>query len=459
MVHAQNALPFDAGQDSVLVRYYADLRTAARLHRAENGDPNTPGLAMDPELPELTGQLANLLGAARMRMVGLGSHAGRELQLLDLRGTESTRTTKTFASVLIVARAVAHIRRTGERVMIVTPTSANKGTALRDAVLRAIRLGLVSATELSIAVIAPAESLPKLWASELSEDSELLRRNPILLFDGAQPDGVKALASEFVRCAADSFEQDRGVRLWYTMDLANYIVADTARAFFEADESGTAPPQGRTHAHAVSSAFGLLGYHLGRRVRYPGTDPEHPQFLLVQHLRTPDMVTDLLRVRTGGEIAPHYARDESAQVFVQHADPHFPAVTDDPAEELDSTFYTRRPATSPTMNTIIERHGGDGIVVSRRECLARYDELRARLAAVDIALPADAAALREWSLVMALTGVMNAVERDLVPPGTEVVVHGSGSYSTDDYVPLPRAATTPVRTVADLEAPLTKAAL
>ncbi|MET8871844.1 DUF6002 family protein [Nocardia sp. NPDC004604] len=458
MVIAQTALPVDIDGDSVLVRYYADLRTAARLYRSENGTSKTPGLAMDPELPELTEPLAQLLGTARMRMVGLGSHAGRELRLLDLRCTASTRTTKTFASVLIVARAVAHIQRTCERVMIVTPTSANKGTALRDAVLRAIRLGLVSAEQLSIAVVAPAESLPKLWASELSEDSELLRRNPILLYDGERTDGVKALAAEFVRAAADSFEQDRGVQLWYTMDLANYIVADTARAFFEADVSGPAP-QGRLHAHAVSSAFGLLGYHLGRRVRHPEPDPDHPQFLLVQHLRTSDMVTSLLRARSGGEIPPRYVRDESVKVFAQQDDPHFPAVTDSPTEDLDSTFYTRQPATSPTMNAIIERHGGDGIVVSRRECLARYDELRARLAAVDIALPADAAALREWSLVMALTGVMNAIERGLVPAGVEVVVHGSGSYSTDDYVPLSETCTTRVRTAADLEAPLTKAAL
>ncbi|WP_433202986.1 DUF6002 family protein [Nocardia sp. CA-107356] len=459
MVNARTALPVDIDGDSVLVRYYADLLTAARLYRSENGIPNTPGLPMDPELPELTEPLAQLLGTARMRMVELGSHVGRELRLLDLRGTRSTRTTKTFASVLIVARAVAHIQRTGDRVMIVTPTSANKGTALRDAVLRAIHLGLVSPAQLSIAVVVPAGSLPKLWASELSEDSELLRRNPILLYDGERSDGVKALAAEFVRAAADSFEQDRGVRLWYTMDLANYIVADTARAFFEADVLGAAPPQGRVHAHAVSSAFGLLGYHLGRRVRHPEADPQHPQFLLVQHLCTPDMVTSLLRARSGAEIPPRYVRDESTQVFAQHDDPHFPAVTDSPTEEVDSTFYTRQPATSPTMNAIIERHGGDGIVVSRRECLARYDEVRARLAAVDIALPTAAATLREWSLVMALTGVMNAIERGLVPAGAEVVVHGSGSYSIDDYVPLSKSCTTPVRVAADLEAPLLKAAL
>ena len=57
--------------------------------------------------------------------------------MLDLTGNPGTHTTKTFASLLIVARAVEYIRRTGEKVVIFSPTSANKGTALRDAVLRA----------------------------------------------------------------------------------------------------------------------------------------------------------------------------------------------------------------------------------------------------------------------------------------------------------------------------------
>ncbi len=38
---------------------------------------------------------------------------------------------------------------------------------------------------------------------------------------------------------------------------------------------------------------------------------------------------------------------------------------------------------------------------------------------------------------MALTGVLNASERGLFADYPEVVVHGSGSYSTNDYTPLP----------------------
>jgi hypothetical protein len=49
-------------------------------------------------------------------------------------------------------------------------------------------------------------------------------------------------------------------------------------------------------------------------------------------------------------------------------------------------------------------------------------------------LPEDPARLREWSAVMALTGALNAIERGIVPPGHEIVLHGSGYYTDADYV-------------------------
>jgi hypothetical protein len=100
------------------------------------------------------------------------------------------------------------------------------------------------------------------------------------------------------------------------------------------------------------------------------------------------------------------------------------------------------------MNDLIGRFGGDGIVVSRRECLQRYPLLRELFAATSIALPEDPAELREWSLVMALTGVLNAIDRGLVPARFEIVVHGSGSYTAQDYAPL--AADAQVTGVQDI---------
>jgi hypothetical protein len=86
------------------------------------------------------------------------------------------------------------------------------------------------------------------------------------------------------------------------------------------------------------------------------------------------------------------------------------------------------------MNELIARYGGDGIVVSRRESLARYPLLREWFDQTSVRLPADPALLREWSLVMVLTGVCNAIDRGLVPAGHEIVVHGSGCYGGDDFV-------------------------
>lgn len=100
------------------------------------------------------------------------------LVLLDLMGNPGTLTVKTLASHVIVARAVRHTETTGEPVMLVTPSSANKATALRDAVLRAYRTGLATPAELRIVSLVPDASRAKLWSSALSEDAELAERNP-----------------------------------------------------------------------------------------------------------------------------------------------------------------------------------------------------------------------------------------------------------------------------------------
>ena len=134
--------------------------------------------------------------------------------------------------LLIVARAVEHIRRTGRSVMIVSPTSGNKGVALRDAVLRALDAGLATPEQLRVVILAPSDSLPKLRASRLSTDSELRALNPQLVYPGKEPEAVKALAREFVHDHAARLSAG-GLDVWFSLELANYMVADATRALFE----------------------------------------------------------------------------------------------------------------------------------------------------------------------------------------------------------------------------------
>lgn len=151
---------------------------------------------------------------------------------------------------------------------------------------------------------------------------------------------------------------------------------------------------------------------------------------MVQHLGTPDMVASLYHQRF--DHRPAWTEHEGS--FVQDSDPHFPQMAYAPDEQLEPTFYTKTPATSPRMNEIIRRQGGGGIVVSLPECLERYPRVRRLLAAVDVRLPADPRSLREWSLVMAVTGVLNGLDRGLIT-SPDVLIHASGSYDAEDYLP------------------------
>lgn len=437
---------------NLLVDFY-DLMPAAVAECVPDPAPIKDGGVFSPgfALPGLDDGVLRFFEAATAGWQRLGEYGGHRLTLLDLTGNPGTGTTKTFASLLIVARAVEYIRRTGEPIVIFTPTSANKGTALRDAVLRAIDAGLVEPAQLRVVVLAPRSCEPKLRSSRLSTDRRLRELNPLLLFDGDEPEQVKALGREFVDRHAAGF----GANLWFTLELRNYLVADTARAFFEqrvdpTDAPGAAP---RLHAHAVSSAFGLLGYHRGRAVLEARGDADvrtRPASLLVQHLNTADMVINLRHGDFDRGHLPAYVPDGG--VLVQAADPRFPRVTYAVDEVLDPTFYTRAPATSPEMNALIGRFGGDGIVVSLAECVQRYPQVRTLLDGSGCALPADFRTLREWSVAMAMTGVLNAIDRGLVDAGRDIVVHGSGVYTTADYRPPEDAAVTPVRTVADIAA-------
>jgi hypothetical protein len=386
-------------------------------------------------LPAPSAQLAEFFDVSDIAVTDLAGYAGRTLRLLDLMRNPRTRTTKTFASRLIVARAVEHIHRTGERVMIVSPSSGNKAVALRDAVLAAHETGLATADQLAILVVVPATSRGKLWSSPLSTDRDARRRNPVAVHDGARPEQVKALAGELVDRAGPAMYERFGVRLWHTLALDNYRVADSARAYVEHDCLPAA--EVRLHVHAVSSAFGLLGHDLGaRRLAAGGHRTTAARYFLVQHLNTPDMVLSLYFGSTARESLPGYAFDPAAGLYRQDADPRFPMTTTDPDETLDPTFYTRQPITSTEMNALIHSQGGGGIVVSRHECVQRYPLLRRMLEPTGCVLPPDPADLREWSLVMALTGVLNGIDRGLVPE-EDILVHGSGSYQVADFDPIP----------------------
>ncbi|MFD3723166.1 DUF6002 family protein [Streptomyces sp. NPDC058674] len=428
-----------------LTHYDTELRAvlAAAADTPAPGGADPGGFAPAWELPAAGDDLDRFFAPSGISAHTLDEDGGRRIGLLNLMHNSRTRTTKTFASLVIVARAVAHIRRTGESVVIVTPSSANKATALRDAVLRAHESALVTPDQLRIVCVVPSGSTAKLWHCGLAGDATSRTAHPLAVLRTDEPGDVKQLARAVVEQEAEALYADHGIRLWHSLDLRNYMVADAVRALFERD---FLPEGDRTHAHSVSSAFGLLGHFHGQQWHTRRQWPDiGGQYFLVQHLGTPDMVSSLHHGRFDHRPAWVF-RDG---LFHQDQDPHFPQVAHDPGEQLDATFYTHTPATSPRMNEIIARQGGGGVVVSLMECLGHYPRIRHMLAPHGVHLPADPRDLREWSLVMALTGVLNGIERGLITT-REVLVHGSGSYGTGDFRPADPRHLHPVASLEDL---------
>lgn len=416
--------------DLTLADYYHPLRRAAATVAAQHSP--APG-EVPFALPELDQRMADFLSVTSLRFADLAPYRGTALTLLDLTGNPGTRTTKTFASHIIVARAVAHIRDTGEPVTIVTPSSGNKATALRDAVYRAVLTGLAGMDELNIVSVVPHESAVKLWASPLSENPGLWARNPLVLHAGPDRGAVKPLVNSCL--TGPGCLDGAGRRVWATLDLDNYRVADAVRAFAEHEVIPQQPGRTRLHAHAVSSAFGLLGHHLGQQlIADPGW--QSARYFLVQHLDTPDMVLNLHFGSPSRAGLPVYTYRADTGLFHQDSDPRYPMKTTDTSEIIDLTFYTRSPATSALIDPLIRKAGGGGHVVSLVECLERYAEIRAMLGPVGLRLPADPRQVREWSLIMVLTGVLTAIDRGLLAED-EIVIHGSGHYTTSDYEPVP----------------------
>jgi pyrroline-5-carboxylate reductase len=384
-------------------------------------------------------RLRALLSTPPMRVLST-EFGGGPLHLLDLMGTPEVRTTKAWASLLMVARAVAHIQATGERVLLVTPSSGNKASALRHAVGRALSLGLVGDDSLRIACLVPKGNAYKLWDGPLSRSSRLRALNPVFACNTPEPADVKSLGLAVCETAGERLAAD-GVRAWYTLDIRNYLLADAVRAFVDWRIS---PPQvsvgKRVHAHAVSSAFGLLGFEFGRETLASAglrlADAE-PGYLIVQHLRTPDMVLNWRFGSSDHSHLPHYRPAADGDGVIQSKDPHFPYHADSVDEEIDPTFYTRAPATAPAMSSLLRARGRGGVVVARRDCVTRLPTTRQLCAQFGIDLPADITQLREWSLVMVMTGVQVALERGIIAADDEVVVHASGNFAAHDYRSLP----------------------
>ena len=367
---------------------------------------------------------------------GLTNYRSTSISLLDLMTNPNTRTTKSLASSSIIARAAGHVASVGRSLTIVTPTSGNKGSALRDALARAKRLGLPGTEQLRVVVVVPQTSIGKLRSCIGDVDPAFTARNPVVVMPSDSGAEVKAGVADAVsRARGKSGATD----FWQSLALDNYRAADVIRAFVEHEFDAPRRAVPRLQVHAVSSGYGLLGYQLGCEIlEQAGEAPTKSQFLLVQHLGAPDMVLHA-GAATGLPSGPPAYRS-TGQGWVQRDDPRFPAVTDDPAEVLDPTFYTRNPPTAEAMTALISSQGGAGIVVSKRECRARYDQI-AHLLSPAIEMPANPDELREWSLVMAMCGLITALDRDLIG-APEAVVHASGSYTDATVAPFPQSLLT-----------------
>lgn len=396
-----------------------------------------------PTRDELPGDTTAATG---LSLNDLGEYRGKQLLFLDLTRNPGTRTTKTFGSLAIILRAVEHTRVTGEPVMLVTPSAANKASALRDAVSHAYEVGLATPSTLRVSVVIPASGLPKVWASVLDDDADLQRLNPICVYGGEDREGVKPLVHGFVDNYAERLLDEYGVRVWDSLHVDNYMVADVIRAFAEADAWGV-PQNPRLHVHAVSSAYGFLGHALGTEIRGGGAPA---RYLMVQHLATPDLVLWSHTGRIDEVDLPAYSYDPTTNVYRQDESTYFPPTVESLHEIVEPTFYTRRPPTVERIADWLPGARDRGMVVSRQECLSRYDDVMERLAAHThvrpIARPDD---VREWAMIMALAGAMNAIDRGLVEED-EIVIHGSGYYGADDVGTRSEDSLTHVSSSADI---------
>src|SRR5829696_4111268 len=89
---------------NLIVDYYDLIPDAVARCGATGGSaPGTPGFAPGFDLPALTAETREFFAAATATWRLLGEYRGHPVQFMDLTGNPGTRTTKTFASLLIVA--------------------------------------------------------------------------------------------------------------------------------------------------------------------------------------------------------------------------------------------------------------------------------------------------------------------------------------------------------------------
>jgi hypothetical protein len=91
---------------SVIERYYDLIVSSSSEFEISSSDA-----AFEPSmrLPELDPRMQSFLSVATAQLFEMGSYRDVPLRLFDLRQNKNTQTTKTFASTLIVARAIRHI--------------------------------------------------------------------------------------------------------------------------------------------------------------------------------------------------------------------------------------------------------------------------------------------------------------------------------------------------------------
>jgi len=99
---------------SVLERYYDLIVSSATNFEVDHcSDAFEPAM----KLPQLDSRMRSFLSVATAQFFEIGCYRGIPLRLFDLRQNVSTQTTKTFASTLIVARAIRHIQDTGDSIL------------------------------------------------------------------------------------------------------------------------------------------------------------------------------------------------------------------------------------------------------------------------------------------------------------------------------------------------------
>ena len=427
-------------EDSVILRYLPGIKRAQQTLDAQTGNQVSQLFDPGPAIPDMSRELRDYFSPARLAITPLQPYRQRNIRLLNLARDQETHTTKTIPSLYMVSRAVRHIHATGENIIIVVTTSGNKGTALRRSVQRAVECGLVTREQLRVLMIVPEDSTHKLRSSPLWEDAEWRRLNPLIVYRGASVAAMKKIGKDFQECYFDEYFRQTNTRIWYSLNINNYQVPDAARAFYEyewrqrhGDGEGN---RVRIAAQPVSSAYGLIGYHLGRTTLVEqglSSWEANGGYWLVQHLHTSDMVRHIYSGGFSREYMPAYALDAASGLYRQDGDPHFPLKTFDPAENLDATFYTLEPPTSPTASGMVQRFGGGGNVVSLAECIDRYPFIRQQVSAAGFAMPADCRRVREWALPMVMTGVLNAIDRDLLPENADVTGHVTGFATDGDF--------------------------